>query len=465
LLLEKVKEDQMFLEVVRSTGLAHLSYILGDAGSAAVIDPRRDHDIYLSIAARENARISYIFETHRNEDYVVGSIDLAAASGAEIFHGEQMAFAYGNPASDGDDFELGDIRLSVLHTPGHTLESFSIVMYDAAFSRERAVAVFSGDALFVGEVGRTDFYPGREEEMAGLLYDSIHAKLLPLGDEVMLYPGHGQGSICGGNLASRESSTLGYEKRNNPALRFASRSDFIAQKSDEKLFMPSYFQRVHAMNQEGPPPLQALPTPLPHNPAAFSDLDDDAAVLDVRSKEAFAGAHIPGSYSIPLDRVASHAAWFVDQGVPVLLVVNTPDEVETVVRYLVRLGYDDIPAYLAGGMFKWEVSGRDFDVLPAVSAGELVRRLDEEEDFILLDVRAPDEFENGHLPTAVNVHLGELPGRLGEIPRHGRIVTFCGSGERATIASSLLRMNGYERVETCFGSMAACNALGCPIIH
>ena len=455
----------MFLEVVRSPGLAHLSYILGDAGRAAVIDPRRDCDIYLSIAVRENVRISHIFETHRNEDYVVGSTDLAAVSGAEVYHGGQMDFVYGNPVSEGDTFELGSILLSILHTPGHTLESISIAVFDTDFSRGQAVAVFTGDALFVGEVGRTDFFPGREDEMAGLLFDSIHEKILPLGDEVILYPAHGQGSVCGGNLASREFSTLGYERENSPALRARGRDDFIARKREEELFMPSYFARVHAMNQEGPPPLPVLPIPLPLDPTSFSDLEEEAAVLDVRSKEAFAGAHLPGSYSIPLQRVPSHAGWFLDRDRPVLLVVDDAGEVETAVRYLVRLGYDDLPAYLAGGMFKWEVSGRDFYALPAVGAGELVRRLDEGEDFVLLDVRAPAEFEDGHLPTAVNVHLGELPGRLDEIPNDMRIVTFCGSGERATIASSLLRMNGYGRVETCFGSMAACNALGCPIVH
>lgn len=194
----------MFLEIVRSSGLAHLSYILGDAGKAAVVDPRRDHDIYLEIAAREGCLITHVFETHRNEDYVVGSTGLAAATGAEVYHGKQMDFAYGTGVTEGDSFEVGSLALSVLHTPGHTEESISIALYDRGFSAEELVAVFTGDALFIGDVGRTDFFPGREEEMAGLLYDSIFGKLLPMGDSVILFPGHGQGSICGGNLAPRE---------------------------------------------------------------------------------------------------------------------------------------------------------------------------------------------------------------------------------------------------------------------
>jgi len=454
----------MFLEVVKSPGLAHLSYILGDAGKAAVVDPRRDHHIYPAIAAREGSRITHVFETHRNEDYVAGSTGLAAATGAEVFHGEHMAFGYGSGVSEGDTFEVGNILLSILHTPGHTEESISLVMYDTGFSREQPVAVFTGDTLFVGDVGRTDFFPGREEEMASLLYDSIHAKLLPLGDGVILYPGHGQGTICGGNLAARELSTLGYERKNNPALSFADRQAFIAHKAAERLFMPSYFERVHAINQEGPPPLSALPQPLPLDPASFEELSVGGSILDVRSKEAFAGAHLPGSLAIALDKVSSYVAWYLPYDKPVCLIANHPEEVETAVRYLVRLGYEDIPAFLAGGMFKWEVSGQPFARMKAVHAEELVNMLEEEEDFVLLDVRSADEYQGGHLPTAVNIHMGELPHRKGEVPRDKKVVTFCGSGERATIAASILEINGHEWVESCFGSMAACSNLGCPIV-
>lgn len=453
----------MFLETVRSPGLAHLSYILGDAGKAAVIDPRRDYDAYVAVAAREGCRITHVFETHRNEDYVVGSTGLAAASGAEVYHGAQTPFGYGNGVSEGDSFQLGSLLLSVLHTPGHTGESISLALYDTAFSRVEAVAAFTGDALFAGDVGRTDFFPGREEEMAGLLYDSVFGKLLPLGDGVILYPGHGQGSICGGNLAAREFSTLGYERRHNPALRFERREDFIAYKAAERLFMPAYFERVHALNQEGPPPFEALPSPQPLDPAAFQEMASAGSILDVRSKEAYAGAHLPGSLAVPLDKVSSYAAWYMDPDRPVCLVVNSADEVEEAVRRLFRLGFDDVPAFLAGGMLKWEVSGRPYGRMAAIHAAELVAMLEAEEDFLLLDVRSAEEYAGGHLPTAVNIHMGELPRRLGEVPRDRRVVTFCGSGERATVAASVLRAHGCENVDACFGSMAACNALGCPL--
>jgi len=280
---------------------------------------------------------------------------------------------------------------------------------------------------------------------------------------VILYPGHGQGSICGGNLASREFSTLGYEKRHNPALRYKEKQDFIARKKGERIFMPAYFERVHALNQQGPPPLAALPQPLPLDPAAFERTAARGIILDVRSKEAFAGAHLPGSLGIALDKLPPYAAWYLEYGKPVCLVANTPEEVGTAVRYLVRLGFEDVPAFLAGGMLKWEVSGRPFQRMTAVHAEELVEMLDAGEDFILLDVRAPHEFGEAHLPTAVNIHMGELPRRAEELPGDKKVVTFCGSGERATIAASVLQMRGFERVESCFGSMAACSAVGCPI--
>lgn len=453
----------MFIETVRSPGLAHLSYILGDAGRAAVIDPRRDYHAYLEIAARDGCRITHIIETHRNEDYVVGSTGLAEATGAEVYHGAQTPFAYGNGLSGGEEFALGALRLKVLHTPGHSIDSISLALYDTAYSRQEAVAVFTGDTLFVGEVGRTDFVPGREEEMADLLYESIHGKLLPLGDGVMVLPGHGQGSICGGDIASREFSTLGYEKKHSPAIAGLDREGFVARKTGERHFMPAYFRRVHSLNQEGPPPLRALPSPLPLEPEGFEELAAKGTVLDVRSKEAFAGTHLPGSLFIPLDKVSAYAAWYLDADKPVCLVVNSAEEVEEAVRRLLRLGIDDIPAFLAGGMLKWEVSGRPYGRMAAVHASELVGMLEARKEFLLLDVRTPREFESGHLPTALNIHMGELPERLREIPKDVRVVTFCGSGERAAIAASVLRMHGYEDVDACFGSMAACSVLGCPI--
>ncbi len=239
----------MFLHKVRSEGLAHLSYVVGDGTHAAVIDPRRDCDVYVDLARKEGARISHIFETHRNEDYVIGSTALAARTGAAIYHGRQLDFEYGKPVSDGDRFDLGAARLTALHTRGHTMESMSYALADTGFG-DQPVGVFTGDALFVGDVGRTDFFPDRAPEVADMLYTSIHQKLLPLGDGVIIYPAHGSGSVCGDAMASREFSTPGHERQCNPRLRMG-REEFVDFKVNEHHYQPPYFRRMKKLNLEG----------------------------------------------------------------------------------------------------------------------------------------------------------------------------------------------------------------------
>lgn len=454
----------MFLEKIRSEGLAHLSYIFGDKGKAAVVDPRRDCEIYVDIASRHDARITHIFETHRNEDYLIGSKELAQQTGAEIYHSKHLTFNYGNPLSEGDRFELGDIQLKILETPGHSYESISITLSDKGFSRE-PIAVFTGDALFIGDVGRTDFYPDKAEEVAGLLYDSIYKKIIPLGDQVILYPAHGAGSVCGTGMASREFSTLGYERINNPILQ-RTRDEFIACKVNEHHYKPPYFSTMHRLNQEGPPLLKHLPEPLPYSIDEFAHaIDQGMTVLDVRSPEAFAGASIPGSIAIPLEMLPPFAGWFLPYDKPIGLVVDQYEQVKTAVRYLIRIGYDTISGYLEKGLHKWEISGRKYEKISTIYAGDVMQRINANEDFILLDVRSKEEFEKGHLQNAINIYVGELPNNLDKIPKdHRPLTVFCSTGRRSTIAASLLKKNGFEGVEDWLGSMSACSAIGCQIV-
>jgi hydroxyacylglutathione hydrolase len=455
---------KMFLEKVHSEGLAHISYIFGHGGEAAVVDPRRDCAVYMDIAHKKDARITHIFETHRNEDYLVGSRELAGRTGAEIFHGEAPHFKYGNPLFEGDTFELGMLKLTVLHTPGHTYDSISIVLADKSFSDE-PVAVFTGDALFIGDVGRTDFFPDKAEEVAGLLYDSIFKKILPLGEQVIVYPAHGAGSICGGGLADREFSTLGYEKRNNPVLQMTDRDEFIQHKVEEHHYQPPYFEKMHTQNGEGSTTiLNELPKPKPFGPETFAGLmEEGMLVLDIRSAEAVAGALIPGSVVIPVEMIPGFAGYLLPYDKPIGLVTSSYEDVDKAVRYLLRIGYDEVNCFLAGGMTAWEKSARPFDSIPAVHVNELVRRIRAKEDFTLLDVRQIDEVEEGRLPGSQHIYLGELPNHLDEIPKNRPIVAFCGSGRRSMIAASILKRNGFEKVEDCLGSMAACQAAGCPI--
>jgi hydroxyacylglutathione hydrolase len=454
----------MFLKTVRSEGIAHLSYIGGDRGQAFVIDPRRDTDAYLRVARREECRVTRIFETHRNEDYVIGSLDLARPTGAEIRHGEELPFAYGEPTGEGDAFDFGRLRLTVLKTPGHTDESLSFTLTDTSVTAE-PFAVFTGDALFVGDVGRTDFFPDRPAEVAGLLHDSLFGKLLPLGDHVTTYPAHGAGSVCGTRMAPRDVSTIGFERRHNPALQHTDRDEFVRTKLAERHYKPPWFERADHWNLVGPPPLPQLPEPQAHSADEFARaMDEGLYVIDVRSPEAFAGAHVPGSLALPLPMLAAFAGWFLPYDRPIGLVVDAPEQIERVVRCLVRLGYDEVPAFLADGLHEWEASGREFAGLPQAYIEETKDQLARGDDFVLLDVRSREEYEERHLPGAVHLYVGELPSRLDELPRGRPITTFCGSGWRAIIAASILEQSGFTNVSNSLGSMAACLATGCPIV-
>jgi hydroxyacylglutathione hydrolase len=452
----------MFLETVRQEGLAQLSYVFGDGGQAAVIDPRRDVDVYLRIARRKGAAITHIFETHRNEDFVIGSCDLARRTGAAIRHGAGLPFEYGQTVREGDEFSLGGARLRVLQTPGHTDESISIVLSDAGYGGA-PVAVFSGDALFVGDVGRTDFYPDRPEEVAALLYSSITQRLLPLGDGVLLCPAHGAGSVCGIGMADRDFSTLGYERAHNPLLQVAGEAQFVARKVAEHHYRPPYFRKMEQLNLAGPPPLDGEPEPPPIGVKEFARaMEAGMTALDVRSAEAFAGAHVPDSLSLPEQMIPSFAGWLLSYDAGLGLVAESPDEAARAALLLARLGYDRVRGYLSEGIVGWETSGRSYASLPALYAGDLKRRIDEGREFTLLDVRTRGEFERARVPGATHIYVGELAGRLGELPADRPVITFCGNGRRATVAASLLRRHGVERVEDCLGSMAAWSALGCP---
>ena len=455
----------MFLEKVKSDGLSHMSYILGDGGTAAVIDPRRDCQVYLDLAYQKGARIKYIFETHRNEDYVIGSLELAQMTGAEILHGQDLPFAYGRGVDEGEIFNIGQGRLKVIKTPGHTYESISLALYDTG-SGEQPLGVFTGDALFIGDVGRTDFFPNHMEETAGLLYESIFTKLLPLGDQVLLFPAHGAGSVCGAGMADRDFSTLGFERLTNPALQVRAKKDFIQNKIREKHTKPPYFSRMEEYNLKGAPPVEPVFPPQPLDADQFEQaMQEGMLAIDIRSPEAFAGAYIPGSIAIPLEMLPAYAGWFLPYDQDLGLIVDSYHNVQTARRFLTRIGYDRVVGFLEQGLHEWEIRGKYYETIPAVYAGEIQRRIRDTESFTLLDVRTDNEYEQGHLPDAQHIFLGELPDRLDEVGPARPITTFCGSGQRAIIAASLLKKHGFQQVEDSLGSMQACARGVCEIVR
>lgn len=454
----------MILEKIKSDGLSHLSYFLGSGSQAAVIDPRRDIEVYLDLARRNGMRIVHIFETHRNEDLVCGAPALAEATGAKVWHGPNPAepIVYAETARDGDLFEIGSARIEALETPGHTDDSLSFALHDPSYPNG-AVGVFTGDALFVGDVGRTDFYPDRKREVAGLLFDSLR-KILTLGDQTILYPAHGAGSVCGSGMADREFSTLGHERANNPRLQIEDRETFIDVKVAEHHEQPPYFRLMERLNTEGGgrSPRDLLPPPLGAD--ALYGLGD-TQLVDVRGIADFAGAHVPGAYCIPSDMLAAFAGWFLDAERGIVLVSRDADQAERSTRTLARIGYDRVVGYHAG-IVPVATKDRAFASVPLVDTQAVAARVDQRPDrWTLLDVRAIDEFEAGHVEGAQHAYVGHLPGAAEGLAKGAPVTVMCGSGARATIAASILLQHGWSDIDVYLGSMKAWEASGCRTVE
>lgn len=387
----------MILVPIKSEGLAHISYFLGKGSEAAVIDPRRDCQVYLDLAQQHEMSIGYIFETHRNEDYVIGSMELANLTDAQILHGHATPFLYGNKVHDGDRFDLGGMELRAIETPGHTVDSITYALSDRP--GEDPVALFTGDTILVGDVGRTDLYgQGETARMAGLLFDSIFGRLLPLGDEVIVFPAHGEGTICGGHVSDRETTTLGIERAHDPALQNTTQERFVAYKVAEHHYTPPYFRRTEEYNLKGPPLLGRLPAPSALNVDTFREqMEAGAIVIDTRMPADFGGAHIPGSYSIWLAGLPNFAGWVLPYDQPLLLVGKDYAEAEQAVRYLVRLGYDWVVGYLRGGAMEWFDAAQPTRHLELLTVQELRERLLGRGGTLVLDVRSDAEWQEGHI--------------------------------------------------------------------
>lgn len=450
----------MLFRRFESEGLAHYSYIIGDGTGAAVIDPRRDIGDYLAAAAEAGTAIRLVLETHRHEDFVSGARHLAARTGAAHFHGDAgLDYEHGAPASDGQRWTLGGLTLETLATPGHTPGSVS---YLAREPGGEPWMVFTGDALFAGDVGRTDLLGmDRARELAGTLHDSIFGRILPLGDGVLMWPAHGAGSSCGAGIASRERTTLGLERRLNPKLQMAGREEFIDAVAKE-LPRPSYFREMERVNLAGGPAAE-LPVLEPLAPDEFAGWLADAQVLDARPAAAFAAAHVPGALSAWPDGVASYAGWFLDFDRPVALVAGAGQE-RIIQRRLARLGFERLVGFLAGGIVAWLTAGRAAAATRTVTVDRLCEELDEGGDAVILDVRGREEAAAaGEIPGARLVPLTELADRLDELDREEELTVFCGTGLRSMIAASLLEQRVFRRVRVALGGLRGWRSRSCPV--
>jgi len=454
----------LIFKLIKSEGLAHHSYIIGANGQAAVVDPRRDIDLYIRFAESKGLKVTHIFETHRNEDYIIGSLELADATGAEIYHGKNLDFAYGTPVSDKDKFNIGSVELEVLETPGHTLESISLTLRDLKVSKEVQM-IFSGDVIFAGETGRIDFYGiDKRPEMAGLLYDSIFNKILPLGDQAVLCPAHGAGSVCGADIREQDFTTIGYEKKTNPQLKLKSREDFVSLKIKEEHYNPPYFKKMEDHNQKGAPILGRLPHLKPISPKNLKEMmNSGSQILDVRKPTSYAGGHIEGSLNIWEDGVAAFAGWFLNYEKPIILVDDDGNGIDQVRNSLIRLGFDNLYGFLANGFPNWYLNAEKMGTLRLWTVKQL-KKHQFDIDFFLLDVRKINDWIEGYIEGAHHIYIGEVPGKLSEIPRDTPVVVYCDSGYKSTVVSSFLKKNGYTDVVSVLGSMTAWKKAGYPVV-
>jgi hydroxyacylglutathione hydrolase len=451
----------LLFEKVESEGLAHRSYVFGHNKEAVVIDPRRDIDIYIFLAARKGYKIKYILETHRNEDYVIGSRELSEKTGAEIFHADsELDYKYGHEVNDGQEWKVGSYKIKAILSPGHTRGSMSYLLFDDSGS---PWILFTGDALFAGDVGRVDLLGEDEMQgMAEMLYDTIFHKFLPLGDEVIVCPAHGAGSVCGGEIADRSWTTIGLEKKINPKLQFREKEEFIKNIS-KKLERPPYFREMEKLNMEGPPVLGSLPVPVPLLPADFSEGKKNAFVLDSRMELGFASSHVPGSISIWEGGIPAFAGWFLPYDKPILL-VNKTDDPLYVVRLLIRIGYDNLTGYLSGGMLSWNTSGKESASVETIKVRDLCSLLDKGEEVVILDVRSKEEIKTkGEIPDALNIHVTQLYERMDEVPKEKAVCIFCGSGLRSMMAASILKKEGWGNLKVALGGLAGWSSNTCPV--
>lgn len=452
----------MQFERAKTPGIAHVSYLVGNEGVAAVVDPRRDIDEYLTLARKHKLTIKYAIETHRQEDFVMGSAELARQCSAKIINGRHKAFGHGDiRLDDGEAFELAKgIRLVALHTPGHTPESMCYAVYLEDVP-DQAWAVFTGDTLFIGDAGRTDLTdPLQTGEHAGQLYDAVHAKLLPLGDQAIILPAHGAGSVCGGNIAERDDSTLGLERRYNPVF-VRSREAFVQGKLDERIPRPPYFRHMEQVNTAGGmgPPLSPSAVRV-LQPKDFHAESRRGVVFDLRLPEAFAGGHVPGSYSIWAEGLPVFAGWVAKAGSPIYLVLDHADKtLGDAVKALGRVGLDHVEGVLAGGFEAWRDHG-----LPMAGIGTVgPAAIDESPDsrgLRVLDVRDDREFETeGRIPGASHLYVGYVEEQLDRLlptfdPQAPLVVT-CGVGHRASLAASMLLRRGAQDVRNLLGGTDA----------
>ncbi len=445
----------MFIKQLYTNCLSEAAYYIESEGEAAVIDPLRDIEEYIHLAEERHAGIKYIFETHFHADFVSGHLDLSKTTGAPIVYGPNTETNFPiHLAKDGEVFKLGKIAIEVLHTPGHTLESTCYLLRN---EEGEPHAIFTGDTLFVGDVGRPDLSSGNltREELASLMYDSLQNKIAPLPDNVIVYPAHGPGSACGKNLGPSTYSTVGSERETNYALKPQSREEFIKAVTTGLTPPPEYFPINARINKEGYDSLeQVLNNALkPLSVEEFKELSKDAIIVDSRRATEFTQGFVPGAISIGLEgRYAEWGGSLLPFDEPLLIVADAGKERESVIR-LARVGFDKFLGYLNGGFEAWQKAGEEIDMIIDIEPDELMMDLPHDENLVVLDVRGETEYADGHVAGAINLPLGNMkdPGAMATIQDSDNLYVHCAGGYRSVIASSLLKRQGIHNLRNVLG--------------
>lgn len=442
--------------------IAHSSYLIGGEKTCAVVDPARDVDRYIDAAYEEGLEITHILETHLHADFVSGHIDLAEKTGAKIY-----APASGNcefehvPVKEGSVFSIEDIDFHVLDTPGHTPDCLVYLVSDRSRGEEPALA-FTGDTLFVGDVGRPDLFPGRAEGLAEKLYENINEKIVKIPGHCMVFPAHGAGSLCGKAIGSMRFSTIGYELKYNTAILTKDKREFIRSLTENMPPAPDHFGRCSEINRKGPVPVRALPEIVPMKPEEFREKmnDGNTVVLNTRNYATFGGHHIPGSYHIDIDsNFSTFAGWVIPPDKDVLLVCDNPKQAEDAVVMLRRVGIDHAVGYLEGETHAWVTEGYETDHVPLLSAKEVHEKL-ETGEFTLLDVRSTEEYETEHVPGAINIMAMDLRTRYAELDPEGSYIAMCRTGKRSSLACSILKQHNFRNIYNAAGGITGYIAAG-----
>lgn len=441
--------------------LAHASYIIGDGGDAAVVDPARDIGMYLEEAERHGLTIKWVLETHLHADFVSGHRDLAARTGATIALGARAEAQFPHRSlKDGDEIALGNVRIRAMETPGHTPESLTFLIFENA-GDTKPWGALTGDTLFVGDVGRVDILSSRLSvtDLAGMMYDSVHGKLLQLPDETRVYPAHGAGSLCGRSLSRETWSTIGRERLMNPALQPTTREAFIADITRDVPETPVYFLHSRDLNRSGPAlrPDRELPAALA--PAAAAEAVRQGAVLvDTRQAQAYGACHPVQALNVPLD--GQYASWVGTLVRPeqTLVLLAEPGRVEEAAMRLARVGYENIAGVVQGGCDGWREAGLPTAAIAQESADRAVRP-----GRRVLDVRRAREWDAGHVEGATHIPLAQLADRVGELDRDAEWAVICATGYRSSIAASVLERAGFRSITNAMGGMSAWSLAGNPV--